>query len=89
LIYHLLAPIARANDVSELTTFVGDWYEQLFVPLGLVLSGIVILIGGIMYASSAGDATKAQKAKELIYGAISGLALLILAIIIIRTITGS
>lgn len=78
-----------ADDVSELTNFVGEWYRDLFLPLGVVLAGIVILIGGIMYASSGGDASRIQKAKELIYGAISGLVLLILAILIITSITGT
>ena len=79
-------PALAADDVSELTKFVGEWYEKLFLPLGVVLAGIVILIGGIMYASSGGDASRVQKAKELIYGAISGLVLLILAILIITSI---
>lgn len=79
--------LAADSDVTQLTKFVGEWYWYLFLPLGTVLAGIVILIGGIMYASSAGDATKVQKAKELIYGAISGLVLLICAILIINTIT--
>jgi len=89
MIPELLATRAlAADDVTQLTDFIGQWYTYLFLPLGTVLAGIVILIGGIMYASSAGDATKVQKAKELIYGAISGLVLLVCAILIIRTITG-
>ena len=80
---------ANVNDVDQLNEFVGNWYQKLFLPLGVVLAGIVILIGGIMYASSGGDASRIQKAKELIYGAISGLVLLICAILIITSITGT
>jgi hypothetical protein len=76
------------SDVDQLTGLVKDWYYGLLLPIGVILAGIVILIGGIMYASSSGDAGKAQKAKEIIFGAITGLVLLICAALIVRTVTG-
>lgn len=77
------------NDVDQITEFVTSWYYGLLLPIGVTLAGIVILIGGIMYAASAGDAGKIQKAKELIFGAITGLVLLICASLIVTTITGT
>lgn len=77
------------NDVDQITEFVTSWYYSLLLPIGVTLAGIVILIGGIVYATSAGDAGKIQKAKELIFGAITGLVLLICASLIVTTITGT
>ncbi len=74
-------------DVSQLYTFISGFYNGLLLPIGVVLAGLVIMYGGIVYATSGGDASKAQKAKEYIYGAISGLVLLILAALIVQTIT--
>ncbi len=77
------------SDIDQLYNFLSKWYNGLLLPIGLVLAGIVILIGGIVYATSAGDAAKVQKGKELIFGAITGLVLLICASLIIQTITGT
>lgn len=77
---------APGDDVDSLYALIKSWYSQFLLPLGAVLAGIVILIGGIMYAASGGDSTKTGKAKELIIGAITGLILLISASLIIRTI---
>lgn len=75
-------------DAQQLAQYVAGWYRNLILPAGTILAGIVIAVGGITYAASGGDPTKAQKAKELIFGAISGLVLLITAAFIVRSITG-
>lgn len=49
-----------------------------------VLSVIIIILGGINYATAAGDETKVTKAKKTITGAIIGLAFAILASVIIE-----
>lgn len=85
-----LAPLAYAQsdkDVQDLYTILGSFYKHLLLPIGTVLAGLVIIFGGIAYAASGGDPTKAQNAKSYIFGAISGLVLLILASLIIQTIT--
>jgi len=81
--------LAQENkDVEDLTSYVNGWYWKFLLPFGTVLAGLVVMYGGITYAMSAGDASKVQRAKEFIYGAISGLVLLIGAAFIVRTITG-
>lgn len=85
----LLPSIALASpesDTDALYFIVRQWYTSFILPLGTVLAGIVILIGGIMYAASGGDSTKTGRAKELIIGAITGLILLLGAALIVRTI---
>lgn len=81
-----LPAIALADDTADLYKYIKDWYDKLLLPAGTILAGIVIMYGGIAYAMSAGDPSKVQKAKEYIYGAISGLVLLICAALIVRTV---
>lgn len=73
-------------DVAALGGLVGNWYMGFLLPLGAILAGIVIIIAGIMYISSGGDASKTGKAKELIFGALTGLVILTCASLIIRTL---
>jgi len=75
------------DDVSEIYDYIGNWYESFILPVGTTLAGFVIMYGGIVYATSGGDTSKVAKGKELIFGAVSGLALLILAVFIVRMIT--
>ena len=77
---------AGTDDTAALYTYVKSWYDRLLLPAGTILAGIVIMYGGISYAMSAGDPSKVQKAKEYIYGAITGLVLLICAALIVRTV---
>jgi hypothetical protein len=73
-------------DVYELYDYVGKIYSGLLLPIGSILAGFVIMWGGITYATSAGDATKIGRAKELIIGAISGEVLLLCAWAIVRLV---
>lgn len=85
----ILPNIARATsdeDLRALYGLVGNWYTGFLLPIGTILAGIVVLIGGIMYISSAGDSAKIGRAKELIFGALTGLVLLVCAALIIRTL---
>ena len=86
----ILAPgvvLADATqDVNALYSLVGQWYVSFLMPLGAVLAGIVVLIGGIIYITSGGDSAKTGKAKELIFGALTGLVVLVCAALIIRTL---
>lgn len=75
------------EDVAQIYQYLGGWYNKFLLPIGTTLAGFVIMFGGIIYSTSGGDPSKAGKGKDLIYGAISGLALLILAAFIVRMIT--
>lgn len=78
---------AADKDIDEIYTTLGYFYQNIILPVGTTLAGFVIMFGGIVYATSGGDANKAGRGKELIYGAISGLVLLIMAAFIVRMIT--
>lgn len=78
--------LAQDPDTAALYAYIKAWYDKLLLPAGTVLAGIVIMYGGISYSMSGGDPSKVQKAKEYIFGAITGLVLLICAALIVRTV---
>lgn len=81
-----LALAATDKNSQQLVTYVRDFYTGLLLPVGTVLAGFVIMYAGIVYAMSAGDPGKTGVAKEYIIGALSGLALLLTAAMIINTL---
>jgi hypothetical protein len=54
-----------------------EYYNGLFVPLAVVLAGMVIVYAGILYATSEGQPEKINAAKEWIMGAIIGLVIVL------------
>lgn len=51
------------------------------------ISGIVLILGGIMYATAAGEEQKTKRARKAMLGAIVGLVVAILANVIISIVT--
>lgn len=85
----VLPTVAKADaDFSGLEDTLKGYYKQLFVPLGIILAAIVIVYAGIIYATSQGDSTKTGLAKELITGALIGLAILLTAGYIVTAVVG-
>ena len=84
--YIVLADAASDAQAKELVTYVQSWYWNLLLPIGTVLAGFVIMYAGITYAMSEGEPSKVSVAKEYLVGAISGLALLLTAAMIIKTV---
>jgi len=82
-----LAPAAMfaANDVkpnndltfgnTTLHTFL-TWVQNQLLAVTTVIAIIVIIYGGVMYMLSAGDATKAGKAKNVIMYGLIGVAVI-------------
>lgn len=54
--------------------------------LGPTLATLMIIIGGYLYMSSAGDTTQTNKAKDIIFGAIFGYLILFLLKLILNVI---
>lgn len=65
-------------------------FIQNFYPWALSVSGglaiVVLIFSGYLYITSAGNIEQVNKAKEYIFGALSGLAFLILAAMIYAAI---
>lgn len=61
--------------------------DTLFVVVGAI-AVIIIIVGGIRYITSTGDATRIQKAKDTILYAVIGLIVVILARAIVGFVIG-
>lgn len=64
-----------------------DIINTVFYFIG-ILAVIMIIYGGIQYVSSAGDAGKVAKAKNIIIWSVAGLVVAIFAIVIINFVIG-
>jgi len=69
-------------------TLFAQWLLNFGVGLGLLLSILVIIIGGYGVATSAGNPENLEKAKAQITAAVSGLLFILLTGLILRTIGG-
>ena len=74
---------SQPKEDRDVTTTVSDVINVVIGVLGIV-AVLVIIIGGIMYATSAGDAGKVNQAKNMIQYAIIGLVVSLLAWVIVN-----
>ncbi len=72
---------SQAGDVSIMET-VGNIINTLFLVVGII-AVIVIIIGGVQLATSAGDPNKAAKGKNSVMGGVIGLVISLLAFAIV------
>lgn len=76
------------GDKVKYTSF-NEYFVDLInfaVVIAVLVSVLVIVYAGIMYAQSQGEASKVAHAKELIAGALTGLILLFLVRLIVPTL---
>ena len=71
------------EDDKDLTGEITNIINNVILVLGLVCV-IVIIIGGISYMTSSGDAGKAKKAKDTILYGVIGLIICVLAFAIVN-----
>jgi quinol-cytochrome oxidoreductase complex cytochrome b subunit len=76
-----------ASKADSADTLIKTTVNTLLFVVG-VASVIVIIIGGIMYTTSAGDASSVTKAKNTILYAIIGLVVAFLAFAIVNWVVG-
>lgn len=72
--------------VSKSQTAIIEYVQNLYrivLPIGIGLTILVIIYGGIQYMTSAGNPDQLTQAKEIIVGAVLGLLLLVLIYIIV------
>lgn len=75
-------PVCTVNWIGE---YIGGVY-QYAVGIAGIAAVIVLMIGGIIWLVSGGDASKITQSKELIVGSISGLILLLCSYMILYEI---
>jgi len=72
------------TSIKDLIVTIINW----LLGLGGVLAVIAIVYSGIMYITAGGDQTKAENAKKNLIWAITGIVLILLALVIINEIAG-
>lgn len=77
--------IERKISVSDFVHLVDNIFEWI-LSIGGAVALFMLIYGGIMYMNSTGDEQKATKAKKIVYWALGGLMLLLLAYSISFTI---
>ena len=94
-IYLLLMNIPPAMAANEEdfrnAANVGDYVTKLYnwgIGIGSALAIMMLIYAGYLYASSQGNPDSIKQAKDLIIGALVGLALIILAGVILTKVIG-
>jgi len=70
--------VTRKIRVSDFVNLVENVFKWVLSVAGAI-SLFMLIMGGIMYMTSAGDEQKASKAKKTFYWALGGLSLIVLA----------
>jgi len=76
-------PICKSKTGTSIESYITIIINTILMILGAV-SVLVIIIGGVMYTLSSGEATAVKKAKDTILYAVIGLVIAILAYAIVR-----
>ena len=77
--------VMEKDDTSYIAKMVQAFYNY-GLSIGGILAAIVLMVGGVIWLTSAGSSDKVSQAKGLIMGSISGLILLFGAWIVLNTI---
>ncbi len=79
------AKAGETINVPYLATYVIAIYKY-GLTIGSILAVMVIVIGGVMYMISSADPSKIALAKQLIFGSITGITLLICSYLLLKVI---
>ena len=79
--------IGLTTPVKDANTAVTSLLNTVYIWAGII-AVLVIIVAGIIYATSQGEAAKIKRAKEAIIGACVGLVIIILAFTITQFVIG-
>lgn len=71
----LLNPLRDMNNISDVLDAVAKW----MLDISLVLAPLMFVVGGIMFTTAHGDATKISNAKKLMFYTVVGIIVVLLA----------
>lgn len=85
-----LQGVSEINDGNDddLSTIISKILNAVFVLMGII-AVVMIILGGISYATSQGDPGKIKKGKETILYGIIGLVVSLLAFAIVNFVLGA
>lgn len=75
----------KERNTSYIGQYISAFYDYAIAIVGIV-AVIVLMIGGIIWLTSGGNPSKIGQAKDLIFGSITGVALLLISWIMLNTI---
>ena len=78
----------NSGNNDDLSTIIAKILNAVFVLLGII-AVVMIILGGISYATSQGDPGKVKKGKDTILYGIIGLIVALLAFAIVNFVLGS
>jgi len=87
-IAHALTEQELQNQNLKVGDFVTLLYKWVILGIGPALAILVMIYAGYVYMTSQGNPDSIKTAKDLIIGALVGLALIILAGVILRNVVG-
>ncbi len=90
LIKIVTAATPKEEDLRNVGTL-GGYITMLFdwvIPFGIAAGGLVVVFAGYVYITGQGSPESTKYAKELMLGVIVGLALIILAGVILQNVIG-
>ena len=82
-------PVSSCGDNSYCIGWIGQYIGVVYrygVGLAAVLAAVMIMVGGFLWLSSAGNPSQITKGKEFILSALTGLVLALFSFIILQTI---
>lgn len=75
--------VCKGTNKNSLFTLMGNVVDLLLIIIGII-SVIMIIIGGIRYVTSAGDAGQTKQARDTVIYAVAGLVVAIMAFAIVN-----
>ena len=90
-IARIYAAAAPTEEELRNSPTVGDYVTKLYkfgIPAGMALAGLVMIYAGYIFITSQGNPDGIKQAKDLMIGALTGLALIILAGVILKNVIG-
>lgn len=85
---HVFAASSTTTELGTFTT-IGDYVSKILTwaqPIIGSLAVLMLIVAGYLYMTSQGNPESIKKAKEIIIGVVTGLALLFLATLLFNTI---
>lgn len=83
-----LAGVAGCQDTKRADEVVNGVMQVVFACVGLLAVGVMIL-GGVMYVTSVGDAQRAYRARNIILYGVIGLVVTLMAYAIVFFVSGA
>jgi len=88
LVFPLLAGAQQYPDPMQTICNILEVVKDIILAIGLGIAVIILIVGGINYLTSGGNAEKADGAKKLIINAIIGIIIILAAAFILALVQG-